>query len=347
MFSLSATSSNSCLALEITVISAERLTINDRPVRNNAYVTVTTADNGSWSESRIDRDRGHSPSWNEKLWLGMPLGLKDIVVEVRRRGSSGDRIVGMARIPVSDFTGEYSVPVLNHLHFLSYRLRDAKGMKNGIINVSVRVTSPALMPISSSGTKPEAPASNHRVCARFSTTNCRGTMTTGFPACYANRRKSWLLHHITGATNKFGVTPSSDIFITTIFPRARFARRRFLKSNSWLQQLIWEHIINVTGLQLSLQYICCLLYKQAANPSSRCRWWLVKGLRCYQDLFVGVRLGLLVANSGSPPDSSGDVDGRIDYFGRTADHNRSFWTQHPIHLHHHIQKVAPVEVMHG
>ncbi|KAL0379570.1 UNVERIFIED_CONTAM: hypothetical protein Sangu_0021300 [Sesamum angustifolium] len=46
-------------------------------------------------------------------------------------------IVGTANIPVSDFAGGF-LPA-NYLSFLSYRLRDANGEKNGIINLSVKV----------------------------------------------------------------------------------------------------------------------------------------------------------------------------------------------------------------
>lgn len=38
-----------------------------------------------------------------------------------------------------DFIGDYTPE--KYMHFLSYRLRDAQGQKNGIVNVSVRVTS--------------------------------------------------------------------------------------------------------------------------------------------------------------------------------------------------------------
>ncbi|KAI4311530.1 hypothetical protein MLD38_036416 [Melastoma candidum] len=137
--------------LEVTVISAEDLTANDRPVKNKAFASLRTQDRAAGSESlrsfpksystRIDEHGGTSPSWNEKLTVKLPTSSPGVVVDVLRKGSSGDKIVGTARIPKSDFTGEYSVPVPNHLHFLSYRLRDPRGVKNGIINVAVRVTS--------------------------------------------------------------------------------------------------------------------------------------------------------------------------------------------------------------
>ncbi|KAI4369900.1 hypothetical protein MLD38_018295 [Melastoma candidum] len=148
--------------LEITVISAEDLTANGRPIKNNAFALLKTDDTGrgpsshcSCSKSystRIDEDGGHSPSWNEKITVKLPVSSLGVVVEVLRKGSSRDKMVGMARIPKSDFTGEYSVPVTNHLHFLSYRLRDPRGVKNGIINLSIRVTSSSCSSSASLGT---------------------------------------------------------------------------------------------------------------------------------------------------------------------------------------------------
>ncbi|KAJ6679621.1 INGRESSION PROTEIN FIC1 [Salix purpurea] len=52
----------------------------------------------------------------------------------------GDRVIGTASLPVSDILGDYTPE--SHLHFLSYRLRDARGERNGIINVSARVKMP-------------------------------------------------------------------------------------------------------------------------------------------------------------------------------------------------------------
>ncbi|KAK3428722.1 BON1-associated protein 1 [Eucalyptus grandis] len=130
-------------SLEVTIISGEDLRINDRPIKNNAFVTVKA--NSRCSPSSQDSTkpdaRGESyPYWDEKLHMELPTGSRYVVVEVRRRSSSaGDKLVGTAWIPVSDFIGDYTPE--NYLHFLSYRLRDAKGLRNGIINISVRVAS--------------------------------------------------------------------------------------------------------------------------------------------------------------------------------------------------------------
>ncbi|XP_056160609.1 BON1-associated protein 2-like [Syzygium oleosum] len=124
--------------LEVTVISGEDLRINDRPIKNNAFVTVKADCGSPWShDSTKPDDQGESyPYWDEKLHVDLPAGSRHLVVEVLRRSSSaGDRPVGTAWIPVSDFI------YTNYARFLSYRLRDAKGLRNGIINISVRVVS--------------------------------------------------------------------------------------------------------------------------------------------------------------------------------------------------------------
>ncbi|KAM7472162.1 hypothetical protein LguiA_010345 [Lonicera macranthoides] len=69
--------------------------------------------------------------------VDMPTNSNFITVEVHRKGRSGNKLIGAARIPVKDFVGGY-IPV-NYSHLLSYRLRDGKGERNGIINLSVRV----------------------------------------------------------------------------------------------------------------------------------------------------------------------------------------------------------------
>jgi hypothetical protein len=63
-----------------------------------------------------------------------------ITLEVHCRTLSVDRIIGSARMPVSDFMGGYFPE--GYLSFLSYRLKDTKGFENGIINVSVRLRAP-------------------------------------------------------------------------------------------------------------------------------------------------------------------------------------------------------------
>ncbi|KAI4369898.1 hypothetical protein MLD38_018293 [Melastoma candidum] len=147
---------NTCHDVEIGVISAEQLTINGRPIKNKAFATVVAGGcpNLKSYSTRIDEEGGHCPCWNEKFLVNLASTSRYILVEVHRRGSSGDKIVGRAWIPVSDFSDEYSVPVANRLHFLSYRLRDTKGLKNGIVNVSIRVLSPTETSPCSSSSSP-------------------------------------------------------------------------------------------------------------------------------------------------------------------------------------------------
>ncbi|KAK8711254.1 hypothetical protein V6N13_146541 [Hibiscus sabdariffa] len=70
--------------------------------------------------------------------MNMPMHTRFVTLQVKCKASGGgDKTVGIARIPVTDFIGGFSPE--NRLQFLSYRLRDSKGLKNGIVNVSVRV----------------------------------------------------------------------------------------------------------------------------------------------------------------------------------------------------------------
>ncbi|CAI0380982.1 unnamed protein product [Linum tenue] len=62
---------------------------------------------------------------------------KSVTVEVQCRVGSGNRVVKAMAVPVSDFLGGPTPE--DYLHFLSYRLRDRRGVRNGIVNFSVRV----------------------------------------------------------------------------------------------------------------------------------------------------------------------------------------------------------------
>ncbi|KAK8654541.1 hypothetical protein V6N13_128504 [Hibiscus sabdariffa] len=125
--------------LEITILSAEDLRTGNRPVKKNAFVVVSI-DSFNSKATKIDGEGGSYPSWNDKLVMEMPVQTRFITLQVKYcKGSSsgGEKLVGVARIPVMDFTGGYSPETC--LQYLSYRLRDAKGLKNGIINVSLRL----------------------------------------------------------------------------------------------------------------------------------------------------------------------------------------------------------------
>ncbi|KAJ4727003.1 BON1-associated protein 2-like [Melia azedarach] len=125
--------------IEITVLSAEDLRINRRSVKKNAFVIAQT-DPFNYCKTKLDELGGSYPAWNERFFIDLPMHVHFITLQVQCKTSSGNRNIGFARVPVSDFVGGY-VPD-NYLHFLSYRLRDAKGDKNGIINISVRVKTP-------------------------------------------------------------------------------------------------------------------------------------------------------------------------------------------------------------
>lgn len=130
---------SSSRTVEITVLSGENLRLDKKQVKKNTFVVVQT-DLFNCHTTRIDTVGGAYPSWNEKLVMELPMDARCVSLEVQTKTSSGNRSIGSAKIPVSDFIGGYAPE--NYLHFLSYRLRDAKWEKNGIINVSVRVKTP-------------------------------------------------------------------------------------------------------------------------------------------------------------------------------------------------------------
>ncbi|KAL8495333.1 hypothetical protein ACS0TY_019478 [Phlomoides rotata] len=120
-------------AIEITVISAENLLVNKKqPVMKPVSVRVKIDPYCSKSTG-LDREGGSFPAWNEKLVMDLPVNARFVAVEVH----SGSRVVATASVPVSDFAGG-NLPE-NYLSLLSYRLRDGRGGKNGIINLSVKV----------------------------------------------------------------------------------------------------------------------------------------------------------------------------------------------------------------
>jgi Ca2+-dependent lipid-binding protein len=126
--------------LEVTVISGENLRTDRKPVKKNAFVTIQT-DSNKVCTTKMDADGGSYPSWNEKLVVDVPMHARFITVEVQCKTSTGgNKTVGVARIPISDFVGGH-VPQ-SYLHFLSYRLSDYKGERNGIINISVKAKVP-------------------------------------------------------------------------------------------------------------------------------------------------------------------------------------------------------------
>ncbi|XP_073290581.1 BON1-associated protein 2-like [Primulina huaijiensis] len=121
------------MVIEVTVISAEGLLMKRRqPVKKNAFV-VLRSDPFNSRSTGMDTQGGSCPSWNEKLVMELPVHARFITVEAH----SGNKVIGSANIPVTDFSGGF-LPE-NSMSFLSYRLRDASGEKNGIVNLSVKV----------------------------------------------------------------------------------------------------------------------------------------------------------------------------------------------------------------
>ncbi|CAN1157488.1 BON1-associated protein 2 [Linum perenne] len=120
--------------LEFTILSAEDLRLDGKSVKRNAFALVKTNQSNSKSTS-ADSDGGSYPRWNEKLSVELPARAQSVTVEVQCKVGSGNRVIGTAIVPVSDFLGGLTPE--NYLHFLSYRLRDPRGVKNGIVNISV------------------------------------------------------------------------------------------------------------------------------------------------------------------------------------------------------------------
>ncbi|CAA0842612.1 BON1-associated protein 2 [Striga hermonthica] len=159
--------------IEITVISAEDLLLRRKqPATKNLSVTVSIDPFNSRKTGRADPNGpGRFPAWNERLVMDLPSKSRFITTEVR----AGERTVGVANIPVADFDGGH-LPE-NYLSFLSYRLRDGRGEKNGIVNLSVRVVG---------GGGRGCGASCPRPWMEFSAADGKGSsgVVTGIPVLY-------------------------------------------------------------------------------------------------------------------------------------------------------------------
>lgn len=197
--------------LEIRVISGEDLRINQRRQSvKNSFVVIKTDSGNNFSSSstsyfpgeirrtKLNTDGGSNPEWDEKLVMEMPLHARFVTVEVQckknggNNSSSSSRIIGTVKIPVSDFIGGL-VPE-NYLHFLSYRLRDTQGERNGIINLSVRIKSPvsntnSISPSANFSLQQNRPASGFPLPAADSTLHYnkdQGLVVTGIPVRLPN-----------------------------------------------------------------------------------------------------------------------------------------------------------------
>lgn len=128
--------------IEVTILSAENLRLDRKPIKKNAFVIIPTELNNNFERitTEIDKEGGSYPKWNnEKKVIDLPMQAHHITVEVRCKTTSGNRLIGTARVPVTDFLGGFLPD--GYLNFLSYRLRDYRGQRNGIINISVKVPS--------------------------------------------------------------------------------------------------------------------------------------------------------------------------------------------------------------
>ncbi|XP_061340166.1 BON1-associated protein 2-like [Gastrolobium bilobum] len=128
--------------LEVAVLSAEDLRVNGKPATKNVYVMVRAESITSHTTAmKGDGGGGGFHSWNERFLVELAMHARSITFEVKYKTQMGViKDVGVARIALSDFLGGF-VPD-NCLQFLSYRLRDFDGLRNGIINLSVRVVAP-------------------------------------------------------------------------------------------------------------------------------------------------------------------------------------------------------------
>ncbi|CAN6480708.1 unnamed protein product [Victoria cruziana] len=124
-------------SLEVNVISAEGLRFPRGTIGKNAFVVVSS-DSCNRFSTASDCEGGAYPSWKEKFALPFHPETRSLDVDVRCKTALGEKSVGRSTVPVSDFAGVYEVP-LGYLHFLSYRLHDREGRRNGIINLSVKV----------------------------------------------------------------------------------------------------------------------------------------------------------------------------------------------------------------
>lgn len=181
--------------VEFTILSAENLQVNKRHIKGNAFVTVQSDASSDVATTKVDNNSSSEgyPSWNEKVAVEVPLHARFITIEVKCKTSlsfigsisNNSSVVGIARVPVSDFVGGY-VPE-NQLHFLSYRLWDSKVRRNGVINISVRVKASQHSNSNCSGSMTGVPVTGVPVAAG---TNCSTGVVTGIPAVWLNYQRN-------------------------------------------------------------------------------------------------------------------------------------------------------------
>ncbi|KAI4355001.1 hypothetical protein L6164_003820 [Bauhinia variegata] len=124
-------------ALELTVLSGENLSINRRPLSSEKPYVVVWIESTVCCATKLATQGGRNPWWNEKFLVDMPMHATFIIFDVQCKTRTGVKSVGAARVHVSEFLG--GIVPDSFLKFMSYRLRDKQGTRNGIINFSVRV----------------------------------------------------------------------------------------------------------------------------------------------------------------------------------------------------------------
>ncbi|KAL1360314.1 hypothetical protein HN51_005678 [Arachis hypogaea] len=128
--------------LELTVQSVEGLRLDRKPAttKNNLFVVVRAESINSYTTCMAkEDDTNNNLTWNHKLDVDVPLHASSITLEVKSKTLKGVKDVGIARVAVSEFMGGFGSVPQHCLQFLSYRLRDWEGRRNGVLNFSVRV----------------------------------------------------------------------------------------------------------------------------------------------------------------------------------------------------------------
>ncbi|KAL9228944.1 hypothetical protein vseg_004470 [Gypsophila vaccaria] len=128
-------------SMEIEIRYVEGLTIGNKLIHKNVFVAVSTIGQvytrNQVISTQLCHDGETNPTWNEKLVTPIPIDTKSILLDIRQKTRSKEKSIAVAKVPMSDFVGAYTPQ--NHVHFLSYRLRDCHGEPNGIINFCVNV----------------------------------------------------------------------------------------------------------------------------------------------------------------------------------------------------------------
>ncbi|GLJ55921.1 hypothetical protein SUGI_1200630 [Cryptomeria japonica] len=129
------------VAFEIEIISAQDLecvTSFGRPMRTYALVWT---DSTAQKCTRIDREGGSYPTWNDKFQMTVNKELlkqkgSAVLVQIYCKTMTGKKRVGSARMPFSDILEGFTKP--DSIHFLSYRIRTPNGRLRGYLDLSVR-----------------------------------------------------------------------------------------------------------------------------------------------------------------------------------------------------------------